>query len=170
MKNTLKNYTKEGQKLPMFGIGPYLIYGIALLNAAVILLSAYVFNIGTLGSPWTFIFRAAGAILVALGLPVWFIAAVRSGMDENITENKLKTDGIYAWVRNPMYTGWWFAMTGIGLMWHNVLAIPLFFIDWAILTVVLKNTEEKWLLKVYGKEYAEYKSRVNRCIPCFPKH
>ncbi len=22
----LKNYTKEGQKLPLFGIGPYLIY------------------------------------------------------------------------------------------------------------------------------------------------
>ena len=170
MKNTLKNYTKEGQKLPMFGIGPYLLYGIALFNAAVILLSVYVFKIGILGSPWTFIFRIAGATLVALGLPIWFIAAVRSGMDENITENKLKTDGIYAWVRNPMYTGWWFAMTGIGLMWHNVLAIPLFFIDWAILTAVLKNTEEKWLLKVYGKEYAEYKSRVNRCIPCFPKH
>ena len=42
-------------------------------------------------------------------------------------------------------------------------------IDWFILTVVLINTEEKWLLKVYGDEYAEYKKRVNRCIPWFPK-
>ena len=31
MGNTLKNYSKEGQKLPMFGVGPYLIYGIAFL-------------------------------------------------------------------------------------------------------------------------------------------
>ena len=49
-------------------------------------------------------------------------------------------------------------------MWHNVwlLASPL--INWGIMTVVLKNTEEKWLLDLYGNEYAEYKKRVNRCI------
>ncbi len=29
----LKNYTKEGQKLPLFGVGPYIIYGIAMINA-----------------------------------------------------------------------------------------------------------------------------------------
>ena len=169
MKNTLKNFTKEGQKLPMFGIGPYLIYGIALLNAVVIALSAYVFKIGTLGDFWIYVFRIAGVPLILLGLAIWFIGAVRSGMDEHITENRLKTDGIYAWVRNPMYTGWWFAMTGIGLMWHNAVSLPLFLIDWAILTLVLKNTEEKWLMNLYGEEYAKYKSKVNRCIPWFPK-
>ena len=40
-----------------------------------------------------------------------------------------------------------------------------FLIGWALITIVLINTEEKWLLKVYGNEYAEYKKRVNRCIP-----
>ena len=39
----------------------------------------------------------------------------------------------------------------------------------AILTIVLKNTEEKWLLDLYGEEYARYKKHVNRCIPWFPK-
>ena len=170
MKNTLRNYTKEGQKLPMFGIGPYLIYGIAFLNAAAVVLAAYVFKTGTLGGAWIYVFRIVGAIAIVLGLPIWFIAAVRSGMDEHITENRLKKDGIYAWVRNPMYSGWWFAMTGIGLMWHNIVSLPLFVIDWVILTVVLKNTEEKWLKNVYGEEYEEYKSKVNRCIPWFPKH
>ena len=28
----LKNYMKEGQKLPLFGVGPYIIYGIAMVN------------------------------------------------------------------------------------------------------------------------------------------
>ena len=90
-------------------------------------------------------------------------------MDENITENKLKTDVIYSWVRNPMYTGCWFIMIGITFMWHNYFVLLMIPIDWFILTVVLINTEEKWLLKVYGDEYAEYKKRVNRCIPWFPK-
>lgn len=44
-----------------------------------------------------------------------------------------------------------------GIAFLNALVI--------ILTAVLINTEEKWLLEVYGDEYAEYKSRVNRCIP-----
>lgn len=168
MKNTLKNYIKEGQKLPIFGIGPYLIYGITLLNAAAVVLAAYVFKIGTLGDFWTYVFRITGVLAILLGLAIWFIGAVRSGMDEHITENRLKTDGIYAWVRNPMYTGCWFAITGIGMMWHNVFSLPLFLIDWAILTIVLKNTEEKWLMNVYGEEYSEYKGKVNRCIPWLP--
>ncbi len=86
-------------------------------------------------------------------------------MDESITENKLQTKGIYAWVRNPMYSGWWIALSGIILMWHNVWMLIFPVIDWVIMTVALINTEEKWLLDLYGNEYAEYKKRVNRCIP-----
>ena len=36
-------------------------------------------------------------------------------------------------------------------------------------TFVLKRTEEKWLLNLYGDEYGQYLKRVNRCIPWFPK-
>ena len=100
-----------------------------------------------------------------LGAVIWYIGALRSGMDESITENKLKTTGIYSWVRNPMYSGWWIALTGISLMWHNIFLIPVFFLHWAIITLVLINTEEKWLLNLYGEEYSNYKKRVNRCIP-----
>ncbi|MCR5012787.1 MAG: isoprenylcysteine carboxylmethyltransferase family protein [Lachnospiraceae bacterium] len=161
----LKNFIKDGQKLPLFGIGPYLIYGIALLSAICIVLSGYVFKIGIMTGTWVWLFRSVGAVFIMLGLTVWFIGAVKSGMDDNITENKLKTDGIYAWVRNPMYSGCWMLITGLSLMWHNVCVIPLFFVNWGIMTIVLKNTEEKWLAKVYGAEYEEYKKRVNRCIP-----
>lgn len=169
MGNTLKNYSKEGQKLPMFGIGPYLIYGIAFLKAVVIVLTSYVFKVGILENIWVWIFRIVGGIVIILGIVIWFIGAMRSGMDENITDNKLKTDGIYSWVRNPMYTGCWFIMIGISFMWHNYWMLPIILIDWVIFTIVLKNTEEKWLLDVYGKDYEDYKKRVNRCIPWIPK-
>lgn len=169
MGNSLKNYSKEGQKLPMFGIGPYLIYGIAFLDAMVIILTSYVFKVGILEDVWVWGFHIIGGIIIALGIVIWFIGAMRSNMDKNITENKLKTDGIYSWVRNPMYTGCWFITIGICFMWHNYLVLPMILIDWIILTVVLINTEEKWLLEVYGNEYAEYKRRVNRCIPWKPR-
>lgn len=37
------------------------------------------------------------------------------------------------------------------------------------MTVLMKGTEEKWLLKLYGTEYSNYCKRVNRCIPWFAK-
>ena len=45
------------------------------------------------------------ALLTVSGLTVWFIGALRSGMDAGIAENRLQTGGIYAWVRNHMYSG-----------------------------------------------------------------
>ncbi len=161
----LKNYMKEGQKLPLFGVGPYIIYGIATVNILGIILFGYVLKTGVLDSPWILIFRIVGALLIALGIAIWFIGAVKSDMDESITTNKLQTKGIYAWVRNPMYSGWWIALSGICLMWHNAWMLILPVIDWVIMTVALINTEEKWLLDLYGEEYVEYKKHVNRCIP-----
>ena len=160
---------KEGQKLPLFGVGPYIIYGMGLVTVIGIVLFGYVFKIGILESPWTIVFRIVGAILIALGVVIWFIGALRSDMDESITENKLQTKGIYAWVRNPMYSGWWITMIGITLMWHNVWMLILPVINWCIMTVSLINSEEKWLLALYGKDYEEYKKCVNRCIPWFPR-
>ncbi|MCR5531898.1 MAG: isoprenylcysteine carboxylmethyltransferase family protein, partial [Lachnospiraceae bacterium] len=161
----MKNYVKEGQKLPLFGVGPYIVYGIAMVNVIGIILLEYVFKIGILESPWTIIFRVVGGLLIVLGGAVWYIGALRSDMDASITENRLQTKGIYALVRNPMYSGWWIALSGITLMWHNAWMLILPVIDWAIMTVALINTEEKWLLDLYGNEYAEYKKRVNRLIP-----
>jgi protein-S-isoprenylcysteine O-methyltransferase Ste14 len=161
----IKNHTKEGQKLPLFGVGPYIIYGIAFLNIIGIILLGYVFKIGILGAPWTLIFRIAGVLLILAGLTVWYIGALRSNMDESITENKLQTKGIYSWVRNPMYSGCWIALSGGLLMWHNVWLLVFPLVDWLIMTIALINTEEKWLLDLYGEEYAEYKKNVNRFIP-----
>ena len=165
----LKNYVKDGQKLPLFGVGPYIVYGMAIVNIIGIILFGYVFKIGILAEPWILVFRVIGILLAIYGIAVWFIGAMRSDMDESITENKLQTKGIYSWVRNPMYSGWWIALSGILLMWHNAWMLILPGIDWVIMTVALINTEEKWLTDLYGSEYEEYKRKVNRCIPWPPK-
>lgn len=161
----MKNYVREGQKLPLYGVGPYIVYGMAAVTIVGIILFSYVFKSGILSAPWTWIFRIAGGVLIIAGALIWYIGALRSGMDENIPENKLKTDGIYAWVRNPMYSGWWIIITGISLMWANAWILITPVINWMIMTVALKNTEEKWLLDLYGEEYATYLKQVNRCLP-----
>ena len=166
----MKNYVKKGQVLPLYGVGPALVAGMAAVTAAAIVLFCGVLKIGILSDPWVSVFRIVGAALILMGLAVWFVGALRSGMDESIAQNRLKTDGIYAWVRNPMYSGWWMLFAGIGLQWHNVWVLLTIPVNWAIMTIVLKRTEEKWLLKLYGQEYADYMKRVNRCIPWPPRN
>jgi len=161
----MKNYIKEGQKLPLFGVGPYIVYGMAMVTILGIVLFSYVLKVGMLNAPWTYIFRVTGGIFVALGAIIWYIGALRSDMDNSIAENKLKTDGIYAWVRNPMYSGWWILITGISLMWANAWILITPVINWMIMTIALKKTEEKWLLDLYGDQYVAYLKQVNRCIP-----
>jgi len=164
----MKNFVKDGQKLPLYGVGPYIVYAMAGLTIAGIIALYYVLKIGNLSAPWTYIFRICGGVLIALGIIIWAIGAIGSSMNDNITENRLKTNGIYAWVRNPMYSGWWIIITGISLMWANAFLLIIPFVNWAVMTIVLRNTEEKWLLDLYGDEYAAYMKRVNRCLPWFP--
>ncbi len=165
----LKNFVKDGQKLPLFGVGPYIVYGMVMVNVIGIVLLCYVFKIGLLEAPWILIFRVVAVLLMILGGILWYKGALGSDMDASISENRLQTKGIYSWVRNPMYSGIWIALTGITFMWHNIWTLILPVIDWIIMTIALINTEEKWLLGLYGKEYEEYKKRVNRCIPWFPR-
>ena len=148
----LKNYIKEDQKLPLFGVGPHIVVAMAAVTIIGIVLFGYVF-------------RTAGAILIIAGIVIWLISAFCSGMDESIAENKLKTDGIYALTRNPMYNGWWLMISGITLMWGNAFMLILPFVNRLIMTVILINTEEKWLSDLYGDEYNEYKRKVKRFIP-----
>ena len=165
----LKNIVKDGQKLPLFGVGPYIVYGMVMVNVIGIVLLCYVFKIGLLEATWILIFRVVAVLLIILGGILWYKGALGSDMDASISENRLQTKGIYSWVRNPMYSGIWIALTGITFMWHNIWTLILPVIDWIIMTIALINTEEKWLLGLYGKEYEEYKKHVNRCIPWFPR-
>ena len=161
----LKNYIKEDQKLPLFGVGPHIVVAMAAVTIIGIVLFGYVFKIGNVDKPWSVIFRTAGVILIIAGIVIWLISAFCSGMDESITENKLKTDGIYALTRNPMYNGWWLMISGITIMWGNAFMLILPFVNRLIMTVILINTEEKWLSELYGDEYSEYKRKVKRFIP-----
>ena len=38
--------------------------------------------------------------------------------------------------------GWWVTIAGIGMMSHNVYSLVVFVINWAMMTIVLINTEE----------------------------
>ncbi|MCM1054867.1 MAG: isoprenylcysteine carboxylmethyltransferase family protein [Bacteroides sp.] len=156
---------KDKNHLPMYGVGP--IYGcvIIILTAAAVLLGHHeLFKTGLI-EMLKIPFIMIGALLMLFGVFLWCGAVFRSKIDNGITENKLVTNGVYAVCRNPIYTAIMLVCTGALFISGNVFFLPLFFVFWIFMTVLMKSTEEKWLLTLYGKEYSDYCKRVNRCIP-----
>lgn len=155
--------------LPVLGIGPfYLLSCLILMLIGFKLKNNQLFKIGDISkmkTPLMFI----GAIFIVVGVAVWIYAVIIQKISEEIKNGKLITKGIYSFVRNPIYTAFIFVFTGILIMGSNLFLLILPILFWINLTVILKLTEEKWLLEKFGDEYVDYCKVVNRIIPWFPK-
>lgn len=159
---------KKYEHLPILGLGPVYVISILLLTlVAVILRNLPLFKSGSLQFlhiPLVII----GIFFVILSAFIWIQAVIISKLDENIKKNHLVTSGVYAWVRNPIYSAFMILCTGVLLIVGNAWFFVLPFLYWWLLTVLMKSTEEKWLLDMYGNEYVEYCKKVNRCLPWIP--
>lgn len=79
---------------------------------------------------------------------------------------KLVTDGPYAYSRNPMMTGLFMVMAGIGIFFGSV-TLTFFMTPLFVLMSILefKYIEEPELEKRFGKEYIAYKKNTPIIIP-----
>lgn len=159
---------KKEKHLSIWGVGP--VYGLVcgLLTAAGIAMR----NLGWLDSgavpAWDVPMTIAGFVLIAAAA-VLYGGAWRAKLFDSVRQNHLVTTGVYAWVRNPVYSAIMLLCTGLLLMAYNLWLLLLPPVLWALMTAMLIPTEEKWLRNLYGQEYVDYCARVNRCIPCFHK-
>ena len=160
---------KEKEHLPFFGIGPYYVGVIAVITGIGLYLSRRGYLDGGLVPALRVPMLVLGVVVILLGAFIWGYAFFRSRIDEGIKNNRLVTDGIYAWCRNPLYTGWMLICIGVSLFAGNLWLLILPVIFSLLMAVTMKFTEEKWLRELYGAEYEAYCRRVNRVWPWFPK-
>lgn len=153
------------EHLPIYGVGPIYVVVIIVCTVVGIGLSALGVLPYVILDTTKVLFLMLGILLILLGIYFWVSAIFQSKLNSNIRSNTLITTGAYAYVRNPIYSAFMLACTGVLLLYGNVLLLILPFFYWGFLTVLMKNTEEKWLMDLYGEEYEEYCKRVNRCIP-----
>lgn len=160
---------KKEQHLPFLGIGPIYVISILFLTLIALLLRDHpVFAAGRLNLlrvPLIII----GVLVILMSVFMWIQAVLVSKLHENIKENHLLTSGVYAWVRNPIYSAFMLLCTGLLLLAGNACFFALPLIYWGLLTVLIMHSEEKWLKDLYGNEYLEYCRKVNRCWPWKPK-
>ena len=161
----LKSNQDKRQKIPTDGVGPYL-WGILLvMNLAGWMLSQSVLQSGLLKGGFQDLFYLIGILLMLVAARIQWLSGVKSGVSTSFQSDELKTTGIYARTRNPIYFSWWICGIGAILCVHNVWLLLLIPIQWVILTVIIRNTGEKWLYEIHGDAYKDYCARVNRWIP-----
>jgi protein-S-isoprenylcysteine O-methyltransferase Ste14 len=80
-------------------------------------------------------------------------------------QNRLATDGLYALVRHPQYTGLFIGLFGEGVVhWPTVFSLALFPIIVLVYTL-LAYREERHMLEQFGEQYRIYQTRVPMFFP-----
>ena len=113
--------------------------------------------------------RPLGLVCLALAALVGGLALAAMGSDTRVhpvpdSTATLRTNGIYAWIRHPMYAAVLLACLSVVLSTGRVLAIVAF----GALVVVLRakaRFEDRLLGEKFGAPYADYAARVPALIP-----
>lgn len=105
-----------------------------------------------------------GLTLIIVGNIVVWRGVLKIGFDATSGEvDTLKTDGLYAWSRNPQYV----ADMAIILGWA-ILSASIWSFSFAVLGIVVLGiaplAEEPWLKETYGQQYQDYRRRVRRYL------
>ncbi len=80
-------------------------------------------------------------------------------------ENRLVTDGVYAKMRHPQYTGLFMIIFGEGIVhWPTVVSVAAFPIIVGAYALLARK-EERQVLEKFGDEYRQYQRRVPMFIP-----
>lgn len=156
---------KEKEKLPTYGVGPIYVIGIFLITVISIYLTISK-KINTIHiKELSILFIIIGVLLILFGISLWIRAVIIDKVDDSIEKNMLCTKGVYSIVRNPIYSAFLFICTGALFIVNNLILLVLPIVYWLFLTILMINTEEKWLYNMFGDEYKVYCKKVNRCIP-----
>lgn len=152
-----------------FGVGPIYVLLCLCFTIIGLCLRAKGFLSGGEIKQGSLFFYITGFAFLVFAVYLWAGAVIVEKINKKAKEGTLVTSGVYGIVRNPIYTAFLFLFTALLLFARNYILLLLPPVFWIFLTILLKNTEEKWLKETFGKEYELYCKNVNRIIPCFFK-
>jgi len=111
-------------------------------------------------------------MLGGLGIRFWVIGYRKSGTSGRrggeIKSAEILTDGLYAYVRNPLYLGNLVIILGVMIIFLNPWLILVFFIILLHYYLIIR-AEEDYLTEQFGSVYLAYKRSTPRLIPAIWK-
>ena len=144
------------------------------LGGLILWLSPFVYLINPAWMAWSKIGFPEWARWIGFGLGVicvfgiyWLFSSIGSGITPTSgtrNQHKLVTNGIYRYIRHPLYTFGSSMFIAFGMMADNWLII-LFGVLAFIAMAVRTPKEEANLIEKFGDEYREYMKRTGRFLP-----
>jgi protein-S-isoprenylcysteine O-methyltransferase Ste14 len=129
-------------------------------------------GLGKLTFPGFGLWQIIGLILMAFGLGIilWVCQAfIRGGKGTPAPfdpPRRFVNDGLYRWVRNPMYLGAAFIIPlGEALFFSTFWLVPYAALLMLLLHIYVVNIEEPALRKRFGRPYQKYLHTVPRWFP-----
>ncbi|MFX1323748.1 MAG: methyltransferase family protein [Promethearchaeota archaeon] len=91
----------------------------------------------------------------------------RFGTAELITEeeHELVTNGVYRFIRNPMYAGALVATIGFCLIFRSIITLVIMFISNFFVFRFRIIEEERVLIEKFGEKFEDYKKKTKKLIP-----
>ncbi len=152
------------QKMTHFGVGPKIMAPTFAYDILAGIATHFWPNIFLIRSISYSILAGAGIVLLLLGVPMWAIAVwtiVRA-----FSRGVLVTSGVYGLVRHPIYSALIvFILPGIALLCRSWPMLLASLVAYIIFKMLIKR-EDRYLEENFGKEYLDYRGRVNEIIPC----
>ena len=111
-----------------------------------------------------------GAALATIGIGGALAAQLamgeswRIGVDSS-ERTVLVTDGMFRYVRNPIFSFIGLSMIGFFLIVPNAWAVIAILLTATGIQLQVKHVEEPYLTKVHGREYESYVKSVGRYLP-----
>ena len=144
------------------------LFGLVLwLSPIVYLINPLWMTWAKIGLPeWARWFGAALGTLCVFGI-YWLFTSIGSGITPVSTtrkEHKLATNGIYHWIRHPLYTIGSSFIVSFGLIADNWFIIALGILAFIVMAIRTPK-EEANLIEKFGDEYREYMKHTGRFFP-----
>jgi protein-S-isoprenylcysteine O-methyltransferase Ste14 len=117
--------------------------------------------------------RIGGLVLgiIALLGAAWTLSSIGSNISPTVLTRegqRLVTTGPYRWVRHPLYASGLLLLISIGLIAESVLILSWVAMGTALLLGIVIPREEQELIRRFGAEYQQYRSRTGAVTPKLP--
>ncbi|WP_249643821.1 methyltransferase family protein [Nocardia sputi] len=111
-----------------------------------------------------------GVVVAVAGVAATFAAQLAMGTSWRIgvddTEHThLVTTGVFAYMRNPIFTAMLVTFAGLALMVPNPVAVAGYALLLTGVQAQVRAVEEPYLHQVHGSSYTDYTARVGRFLP-----